>query len=115
MRFETRAGTDLNHFGVWDAVVNTWRSEQSLDQATAERIATNLNATAGQHGPRPVVEVRRLVPAQPAEARVIADRWRTGKLDVWVREADGWYGHLWFQDGSSGVAAWFRGDQLRPR
>lgn len=113
MRFEVRTD-DYKHFGVWDTAAEAWRSETDLAPTVAERIETSLNTQIGMDGPRPPATVRIVSPPVSAEGRVIAQRWRPGRLDAWIKEADGWYGHLWFEDGGSGVGKWFHADRLRP-
>jgi hypothetical protein len=113
MRFETRTD-DYKHYGVWDLTAEKWHGATDLEATIAEQIATELNARYSPAGPRPDATVRHISPPHPAEARVIAQRWRKGRLDLWIREPDGWHGHLWFQDSGSGVAAWFPADRLRP-
>lgn len=112
MRFRARCADGLNNFGVWDETDEKWRTSITLPQAQAVVIAADLNAQYDENGPRPPETVRRLSPSRRAEARVIAQRWRTGDLDLWIREADGWHGHLRFDDDNNG--AWFPADRLRP-
>jgi hypothetical protein len=86
MRFETRTD-DYKHYGVWDTLAEKWHGSSDVEGTTAERIATELNARYGPAGPRLDAMVRHVSPPQPAEARVIAQRWRKGRLDLWIRGA----------------------------
>ncbi len=100
-------------YGVWDYVTERWHTEPVHLREEAESIAFGLNLTYDRSGARPDGHARRVDPPRRVEVRVIAQRWRDdGTLDWWVKESDGWYGHVTF-DGSA-TASWWPADRLRP-
>jgi hypothetical protein len=63
----------------------------------AERLAAELNARHHQTGPRPDTDWHHLDPPVPIDIKFLT--WQPAELDYWVREPDGWYGHV-LQPGS---------------
>ncbi|MGH3372006.1 MAG: hypothetical protein ACRDPR_18635 [Nocardioidaceae bacterium] len=87
--------------------MNGWRANDLPDEAEAHRIASELDVQYDAHGPRPADAVRRVEPSQPVRRA----EWRTGQLDVWIRDNGQWLGRVRDSDGR---ISWVAGDDLRP-
>lgn len=125
-------------FGVWDAAVNGWHSPTDLDEPTATGLAERMNdqeagrrgrvSTDGDAGSAqdgkdrtggvPAAEakapaagtLRRVRPPRPVLI-LIDGHWWPGRLDMWVREADGWYGRATLD--RTGAMSWYPAISLR--
>ena len=98
---------------VWDLVEDTWASGQRYRlRLDAGRAAAELECWFDRSGPRDPKTVAWPDPPKRVECRVIAQRWRTGTLDLWLREPDGWYGPVQFDGDESW--SWWQADRLRP-
>ena len=107
-RFTVRPADDgSGRFGVWDGAVNGWRAVDIDDETEAHRIASDLDVQYDAHGPRPADAVRRVDPAQRVEQAV----WRSGELDIWIRDNGQWLGRVRDENGR---VNWIPGSDLRP-
>lgn len=131
IRYTVRSGED--GFGVWDAVVHGWRTEQNLTHAEAQRRAAELTArddaadahlSPGVNGGSRTAGVPAAAPEHrnPADTRTVDPprkvevfangAWWPGELDRWARHPDGWYGRA--TRDAVPTADWYPSGQLRP-
>lgn len=82
--------------------------EGDLDEA--EDRATDLNADYTRTGRRPAAYARRIRPARDVGV-IYQLEIRPGRLDCWIREDDGWYGHVHI-DGAD--PNWYPAERLHP-
>jgi hypothetical protein len=108
-RFAVRA--TAHGYGVWDAAVNGWHSQQDLTEARATELATAMNTRHSAESPGSTTASRKVLPARPVLV-LVDGRWWPGRLDWWVREADGWYGRATLDD--TGATNWYPAASLRP-
>jgi hypothetical protein len=99
-------------YGVWDRALKTWHTPDKMTDtdADAETRAADLTAQHTYTGPRPPSDCRHLDPPMPIDIYLI--KWEPVWLDYWVREPDGWYGHV-LKDGCE--PRWHPAERLRPR
>ncbi len=62
-------------------------------------------------GERDPTSVRWVDPPREVEALVGINRWRLASLDLWLREPDGWYGHV--RVPTIAIAQWKPSKELR--
>jgi hypothetical protein len=97
-------------YGVWDRARKAWHTPDKMTDTDAETRAAELTAQYTYTGPRRPSAWRRLDPPMPIDICLIT--WEPAWLDYWVREPDGWYGHV-RKDGSE--PRWHPAERLRPR
>jgi hypothetical protein len=97
-------------YGVWDVARQAWHTPDKMTDDAAERLAADLNARHSRTGPRRDADWYHLDPPVPIDVKFLT--WRPAELDYWVREPDGWYGHV-LQPGSE--PRWYPAELLRPR
>lgn len=117
IRYTVRASED--GYGVWDAAVHGWRTEQNLARADAQRRAAELtrrhevseNAAANSGPVGQPADTRVIDP--PRRVEIFADgAWWPGTLDRWARHPDGWHGRA--TRDAAPTPGWYPSGQLRP-
>lgn len=95
-------------YGVWDLAGRAWHSPGKLTDDEAEARATQLNAEYTMVGRRPTADARHVDPARA----VVVLGWlpERGSLDCWIRQTDGWYGHVHI---AGREPKWYPAERLR--
>ena len=94
---------------MWDVVDQVWHTPDKMTD-DADKLAADLNARNSKTGPRRDVDWRHFEP--PVAIDIKFSKWEPAELDYWVREPDGWYGHVLRPRCEP---RWYPAELLRPR